>query len=366
MNFSAVNHQKNTFSCFKGIILLFFFPLFSNFLYGQQKQIADELVKEGIYLQDKGQVDSALSRYTRALELDKDNLLALCEMSYSFLSIEKYDDAIVFSKRAIKTHPHDPVLKVAYVSYGNALDAQGKTDKSIDIYNEGIKLFPEYFQLYYNKGISQNKIHQTEEALRSLQRSAMLNPDHASTHNAIGLLLFNQNKIASLLALCRFLSLESNSKRSLKNLNNIRTIMGAHVTKNDSENITIAVSPDMLDADKNKRKDNFSSAELLLSLNSALDYDSGNINKTDVEKFIRKFTTLCSYLQETKKVNDGFYWNYYVPYFSEMNEKKLIITFSYIAFTSSGDPDVTSWLDEHKTEVSEFYKWSGEFKWSVQ
>ncbi len=60
MNFSAVNHQKNTFSCFKGIILLFFFPLFSNFLYGQQKHIADELVKEGIYLQDKGQVDLRL------------------------------------------------------------------------------------------------------------------------------------------------------------------------------------------------------------------------------------------------------------------------------------------------------------------
>jgi hypothetical protein len=122
----------------------------------------------------------------------------------------------------------------------------------------------------------------------------------------------------------------------------------------------------MLDTDKNKRKDNFSSAELLLSLNSALDYDSGNINKTDVEKFIRKFTTLCSYLQETKKENDGFYWNYYVPYFSEMNDKKLIITFSYIAFTSSNNMDVTAWLDAHKTEVSEFYKWSGEFKWIVQ
>lgn len=361
-----MNPFINTYSRLKYIILFLAFPLFSDILFGQQKGAADGLVKEGIDLQDKGQVDSALSRYNQALELDRDNLRALCEMAYSFLSIEKYDQAIDYSKRAIRTHPYDPVLKAAYVSYGNALDAQGKTDKSIDIYNEGIKQFPEYFQLYYNKGISQNRLGQADKALLSFQKSAMLNPNHASTHNAIGLLLFNQTKIASLLALCRFLALESNTNRSSKNLNNIRDIMGAHVTKKDSENITISVSPDMLEVDKNKQKENFSSAELLLSLNSALDYDSINVNKTGVEKFIRKFTTLCGYLQETKNDHDGFYWNYYVPYFSEMNDKKLITTFAYIAFTSSKDIDVTFWLDAHKTEVAEFYKWSGEFKWNVQ
>ena len=64
--------------------------------------------------------------------------------------------------------------------------------------------------------------------------------------------------------------------------------MGAHVTKNDDKNVTINVSPDMLNLNKKKEKNNFSGAELMLALNSALDNDSANANKTEVEKFIRK------------------------------------------------------------------------------
>jgi hypothetical protein len=44
----------------------------------------------------------------------------------------------------------------------------------------------------------------------------------------------------------------------------------------------------------------------MLALNSALDNDSTNANKTDVEKFIRKFSSLCQYLKEAEKDNYGF------------------------------------------------------------
>ena len=202
----------NIYYWLRKIFPLLIFPLFSSVAFGQQKVAADNLVKEGVGLQDAGQVDSAMATYRQALVLDKNNLLALAEMAYSLLSKENYDESIDFSKRAIKTHPRDPGLKTVYVSYGNALDGLGKTDKSIDIYNEGIKIFPDYFYLYYNKGISQHALHKTDEALLSFQKSAILNPAHASSHNAIGHLLFNNNNIPALLAFCRFLVLESASK----------------------------------------------------------------------------------------------------------------------------------------------------------
>jgi tetratricopeptide (TPR) repeat protein len=299
------------------------------------------------------------------LEIDKDNLLAQAEMAYSLLSVEKYGESIDFSKRAIKTHPRDPALKTVYVSYGNALDGLGKTDKSIDIYNEGIKLFPEFFQLYYNKGISQHELHKTDEALLSFQKSAILNPAHASSHNAIGHLLFNNNNIPALLAFCRFLALESSGKRAADNLENVQKIMNAHVTVSPEDRISVNVSPEMLDTKKKNQQNNFSSAELELALSSALDNDSAGVNKTVVEKFIRKFSALCRYLKETEKDGYGFYWDYYVPYFIEMNDKDLVTPFAYIAFTGSKTPDVTDWLDSHKTEISEFNKWSEGFKWRI-
>jgi hypothetical protein len=49
-----------------------------------------------------------------------------------------------------------------------------------------------------------------------------------------------------------------------------------------------------------KQKNNFSSAELMLSFNAALDNDSVNLNKTDVEKFARKFSALCRYRKDEK------------------------------------------------------------------
>jgi len=351
--------QKTTISVF------ILFTFFSNAVFAQQKEEADNLVQEGVVFQDKGDVDSAFSRYNQALKMDRDNLAALAEMAYSYLSIEKYDESISYSKRALKTHPHDPVLKTVYVSYGNALDEEGKTEKAVDMYDEGIHTFPDYFQLYYNKGISLLKLNKAGDALLSFERSATLNPRHASSHNAIGRLLFATNKIPSLMAFCRFLVLESDSKRSSSNLNNVQKIMGAYVTKNDDKNITINVSPDMLDVNKKKEKNNFSGAELLLAISSAADNDSTSANKTDVEKFIRKFTSLCQYLKEAEKDNYGFYWDYYVPYFTEMDDKGLTEVFAYIAFASSEDPTVKVWLDSHKADVTGFYKWSDEFRWRI-
>ena len=87
-----------------------------NFVFAQQKEEADNLVQEGVVFQDKGDVDSAFSRYNLALKMDRDNLAALAEMAYSYLSIDKYEESISYSKRALKTHPHDPVLKTVYVS----------------------------------------------------------------------------------------------------------------------------------------------------------------------------------------------------------------------------------------------------------
>jgi tetratricopeptide (TPR) repeat protein len=339
--------------------------LFSVFTFGQDADTADSLVNEGIDLQDAGHPDSAMMKYGQALHLDKDNILALAEMSYSLLSVEKYNESINYAKRAIKMHPRDPVLKTVYVSYGNALDGLGKTAKSIEVYNEGIHLFPQYAGLYFNRGISQNTLHKTEEALLSFQKSATLDPGHPGSHNAIGHVLFNNNNIASLLAFCRFMVLESGTNRAAMNLENIQKIMNAHVNKKDEGRLSVSVSPDLINEKNKGRQNDFSSAELMLALSSAMDNDSSNANKTPVEIFALKFSALCGYLKETEKDGYGFYWDYYVPYFIEMNDKNMVNTFAYIVFTSTKSPEVTEWLNKHKHEIESFYSWSEGFAWRI-
>ncbi len=349
--------------------ILIFLLLTGTIAFGQNKEEAEKLVDEGVVYHDKGDFKGAILKYDKALELDKDNLLAMTEKAFSLLSLQKNDEAINYCQKAIAIHPGDKGLKTVYVTYGNALDGLRKTDQSIEIYNEGLKQFPDYYQLHFNKGITLAGAKRYEEAITCFQNSAKLNPRHGSSHNAIARLSFmNDKRIPALLAYGRFLAIEPAGNRAKENLASVQKIMSANVEKTGENSINLNISPDMLEVPgKGKPKENsFASADLTLAMSSALDYDKKNSKKTAAEQFIRKFESVCDILKETKKDNYGFYWEYYVPYFIEMKDKKHIEAFAYIAFSSSDGSDVSGWLTSHKSEIEQFTEWSNSFTWKKE
>ena len=348
------------------ILLLMFSLLLNNISFGQQKEAAEKLVDEGVAYHDKGDYDGAISKYDKAIELDKDNRLALTEKAFSLLSLQKYDESIACCKKVIEKHSGENIATV-YVTYGNALDGLKKTDQSIEIYNEGIKQFPDYYQLYFNKGITLSSVKKYDEAILCFQKAVMIKPSHAGSNNAIARLLKVQEKrIPSLLAYCRFLIVEPQTNRAKENLAAIQNLMNANIEETGKKSVTININPNMLGdttAGAKPKENSFNSTDLILSMDAALDYDKKNKKKSDVEKFMRKFETVCASLKETRKDNFGFYWDYYVPYFIELKDKNFIVTFSYIAFASSNDPDVAKWLKGSKADIDKFYEWSKTFTW---
>jgi tetratricopeptide (TPR) repeat protein len=351
----------------KKTILILMFPLMCNISFGQNKVDAENLVDEGTQYHDKGDYEGAISRYDKALKLDKDNLLALAEKSFSLFMSQKYEESIKYCQKAIETHAGEDALKSVYVTYGSAYDCLKETDKSIKIYDEGLKQFPDYYQLYFNKGITLFNVKKYDDALLCFQKSVKLNPEHASSHNMIARLSnINGKRIPSLLAYCRFLSLESGSERAKENLESLQKIMNANVEKTGKKSISININSKIL-ADTTStgkpKENNFATVDILLSMETALEFDKKFEKSTDVERFIRKLEKVCASLEETEANNYGFFWDYYVPYFIEMKEKDLIKPFSYIVFSSSADPDVSKWLESNTTEVDRFLKWSKSFVW---
>lgn len=354
----------------KRLIIILLVSLSGYCSFGQNKAEADKLVDEGVALTDKGDYAGAISIYDKALQLDKDNLVALAEKAYTLLSMNKYDEAIEYCKRVIAIHPKDLQLRTVYVTYGNALDGLHKTDEALERYDEGIKLFPDYYQLYFNKGITLSSVKKIDESLLCFEHSALLNPAHASSQNAIGRLQYTQQRnIPALMAFCRFLIIEPKGKRAVENLAFLQKIMKANVKQTTDKSITITLDPKSLD-DKSKkgkaRENNFGTTEMILSLTAAQDFDKENANKTEVEKFIRKFSSICASFKEGKKDNSGFYWNYYVPYFISLDDNKFIETFAYIVFASSDQPEIAAWLNEHKSAVDKFYDWNKTFNWDTK
>jgi tetratricopeptide (TPR) repeat protein len=345
------------------LLLLFFTGAFA-----QNKADAEKLVGEGIDLYDKGDYTSAMSKYDNALVLDKDNLLALSEKTMTLNSLNKYEEGIILCKLAIAKHPKED-LKNIYVNYANALDHSNKTDEAVKIYDEGIALFPNYYQLHFNKGICLSRVGKNDAALTCFQNSFLINPNHGSSLNAIGILETNNNRIPAILAFSRFLIVEPQTARSKANFESLQKLIMKGVTQTDKKAVTIsineAVLPDSTGNSKTK-ENNFSSADLILSMAASLDFDEKNENKTDVEKFIIKFETLCASLDETQKGNFGFYWENFAPYFIEMNKNKLIEPFAYIAFANTNTEKVMKWHKDNKAEVEKFYNWSKKYNWKKQ
>ncbi|KFF06020.1 tetratricopeptide repeat protein [Flavobacterium reichenbachii] len=347
---------------FKTLLLLLFFTG----AFAQNKAEAEKLVDEGVELHDKGDYTGAINKYDDALKLDKDNLLALTEKSLTLNASKNYEQGIAACKQAIAKHKNEG-LKNVYVNYGNALDHLKKADEAVKIYDEGIALYPDYYQLYYNKGICLSGLGKDVAATDSFQKSFLINPNHGSSLNAIGVLETGNNRIPAILAFSRFLIVEPQTKRSQVVLEKLQKLMMQGVTQQNEKSINVSINSSMLsDAeDKSQTKENnFSSTDFILSISASLDFSEENKSKTDVEKFIRKFEVVCSSLVETKKENFGFYWEKFVPYFREIERNKFIETFAYIAFVNTNSDDVLKWHEKNKAEVDKFYNWNSTYKWN--
>lgn len=346
---------------FTSILILFGFHIFA-----QETSKIKTLINEGVALHDSGNYEEAIKKYNEALELDKDNILALSEKAFSLFSSQNYNDCIDVCNKAIKTDPTSQDLKYVYTTYGNALDALKKPKKALKIYDEGLSLFPSYYHLHFNKGITLALSENYDDALYHFEKSISFNPNHASSHNAIARLsIMKDKRIPALMAFCRFFSLEHYSKRAEMNLPYVQNIMTANVEKTGESSVTINIDPALLSIDDNK-ENNFNSVDLILSMSSALDHDSKNKGKPEVELFIEKLDAVCSSLKELKSKNHGFYWEYYAPYFIKLKDENQIESLAYLTYATSNSENVKLWLDENQDQVASFLEWSNEFDWNLK
>lgn len=334
--------------------------LFSALTYSQNKTEAETKVIEGVELHDSGNFEGAITKYDEALTLDKDNAYALAEKAMTLEVLKKYDEAIAICQRVLKLHPKENNAMV-YVTYGNALDHSGKAKQALKIYDEGIKKFPNQYQLFYNKGITLVSLKEYEEALETIQTATKLNPNHSSSFNALAI-LNSENRIPAILSLSRYLVIDNRTSRAKANFEMLISLINQGVSKTGDNSISISISEDALNKGK-KNENNFSSLDLMLSLAGAVDLSEENENKTEVDKFISKFKTMCQGMSEIKKKQKGYYWEFLAPYFIEMNDKNLIEPFANIIFLSNKNIDAQKYKDENPGKIEQFYFWSKNYIW---
>jgi tetratricopeptide (TPR) repeat protein len=348
---------------YKLSFLIIFTFLF--FFVKAQNNLTENLIKEGINYHKKGEYKLAIQTFDKVIATNPKSIPALGEKAHSLMMLNKYEEVVITCQKCIELNPNSKELKTVYTTYANSYDMMGQPKKALKIYDEGIKLFPNYFHLYFNKGITLSQMEQKDKAIANFEKSIVLQPNHSGSHNALARMHYSKkNKVQSLMAFSRFMILEPKGRRAELNLPFIQDITKGNAQETGPNSVTLSLDITSLPEENDKKKENdFTATALILSLNSGMNFTNKNKKKSEVQLFEGNIVAVCESLEELSEENFGFYWNYYAPYFIEMKQMGYIETFSYISYASTQEKYITKWLAKNKEKVDAFYGWSNGYLW---
>ncbi len=114
-----------------------------------KNQAARELYNKGLELTGKGDLESAMKDYSRAIELDANFCDAMDNLGQLLRRQGKLDEAIYWYKRSIGILPGN---HVAHLNLAVAYRYQGKKDDAISEYRVLLKMNPDDPEVYYGLG----------------------------------------------------------------------------------------------------------------------------------------------------------------------------------------------------------------------
>jgi tetratricopeptide (TPR) repeat protein len=316
------------------------------------------IIHDAIALHDQGDYGGAISKYQQVLAENPNDVLALYEMGYSYFAKKDFNKSLETAYKGAQYN--SKYLPGFYVLIGNNLDHLKEHEKAIKAYKAGIKLFPDAVQLHYNLAVTYASLNKFEDAKKSFKEAVAAEPNHPSSHLGLSQTYSKDNyKIPAMLALCRFLIVEPNSNRSVTAIQTLKAMAQSGVKSEDDKKITI-----LMDASAKTDEGDFDAASLALSLMGAARRLEESKNKTQAQLFVDSFDMLFSAMGNSDKKSAGFAWNYYRPYFVEMQSRKYVEPFCYYIQQTNKSDEVQNWLLKNHAQVEEFLKWSRAYRWS--
>ena len=140
----------------------------------------------GNVLNEKGQIDDAISQFQEAIRLKPNYVKAHNNLGTAFLKKGRFDLAISQFQKALQLNPD---FVYARNNLATACDRKGQTDEAIRLYREAIQLKPDYAEAHYNLGTVLLRTDQLTEAIDQFQDAIRLKPNYADAYNNLGIAL---------------------------------------------------------------------------------------------------------------------------------------------------------------------------------
>ena len=153
----------------------------------------------------KGNRETAIEYYTRAIELNPEYADAYNNRGIAYKNIKEYEKAIRDYNKAIELNPE---YAMAYNNRGIAYYNLKEYEEAISDYNKAIELNPEYAAAYNNRGNVYDDLKEYEKAISDYNKAIELNPKYAGVYeNLSELYITTRNYKSALETITEALSL---------------------------------------------------------------------------------------------------------------------------------------------------------------
>lgn len=310
-------------------------------LYSQNE--ASLLVKEGAKLHDRGDFNGAIEKYKKALEINPLSERVLYEMSYTYLAMGEYEEALKYSTKVINLHAKPNILLDAYNVKGGALAATGNYKGAIELLTEAEKSFGDDYLLNYNLGLSYYKINDDINAIKYLEKSINNRIDYPESYFIYAYALCNQKRwLEAYFVLGSYLLLSPDGDSSKDVFGDMYDILQNDLCSTDSMKVPV---------------NGVDHAKITLAIQKVNSAAPNTSQENNYNRFQAGTMAITAELKKMEKdANTGIFWDLIEPTFTDILNSGYMETFCrYISV--SAVPESLKWWKDNPQKVDEFKHW---------
>jgi len=211
---------------------------------------AQALFREGLRLQNLGQLEQARAIYHQMLELEPEYFDALHMLGVISGRTNDPARAIEWIEKAIAVNPNSAS---AYSNRGNALSALKQYQAAVASYDQAIVIKPDYADAYFNRGKALYELKQYQAAIASYDQAIAIKPDNADAYCDRGAALNELKRHqAAIASYNKAISIAPNHAKAFCNCGAAWYELDQHQTALECYNRAVAIEPDYADAYSNR------------------------------------------------------------------------------------------------------------------
>jgi tetratricopeptide (TPR) repeat protein len=333
--------------------ILFLIAFLSNYCFAQNnEEIALQKGEVAIKLMDNGKIEESIMLLEECQKLDPENFDYPYEIAYANYLKKDYKKTIGILE---KLENYKNINAQLYSLWGNSYDNLDNPKKAIEIYDNGIKKFPQNGLLYLEKGVVYEFEKEYNNAIETYKKGISAEPKYPSNYYRIANLYLNSDdKVPGLIYGEIFLNLERTTNRTKEMSKNLFDAYKNSIVFENNEwkklNLCkqMKINPTQFEKDK----------KLPLCMVFGKWFTFGLLNSRVKEYNLDSISKIRKeFIKNYFEKDNKDYPNILFEYQKKMIDNEIFEAYNHYIFQMGATEEFSEWLKTNNTEYEKFVEW---------